>query len=413
MIEANIERVNQLMATSRYKEADAELSKLLGQFPDNTVVLSMLALCTAQLGNLSKAHQLIGHAIGKEPDNAHLLYIQSNIFLQDENLFSAEKSIKNAIAYEPTNSTYFGTYAQILIGQRKWEAALQAANEGLALDPSDLVCLNSRSTSLFKLDRKDEAYKTVEKTLTENPENEYTHANLGWAFLEQRDYKKALEHFRESLRLDPQYEYAKSGLVEALKARYLFYRWFLGYVFWVSNMKKAGQWALLIGLYVGVKILQSVRDSNPELGLILTPIITLYMIFAFSTWIIGPLSNLALRLNVYGRYALSESQVTSSNFVGISLLLSILGGMYFLLTADLGGLGLLIFGLSMMIPLGSMLNARGTGRAVLVGSTALLAIIGTLVIVEMTINGQVGSLATIYIFGIVVYSWAANAFMMR
>ncbi|MDB5311521.1 MAG: tetratricopeptide repeat protein [Gemmataceae bacterium] len=46
----------------------------------------------------------------------------------------------------------------------------------------------------------------------------------GWALLHARQPAEALTHFREALRLDPTNEWARDGLIEALKARYWVYR---------------------------------------------------------------------------------------------------------------------------------------------------------------------------------------------
>ena len=63
------------------------------------------------------------------------------------------------------------------------------------------------------------------EALGRNPENAHTNANQGWSLLHGGQPGKALEHFREALRLDPDLEFARAGMVEALKADPLgFYR---------------------------------------------------------------------------------------------------------------------------------------------------------------------------------------------
>ena len=65
----------------------------------------------------------------------------------------------------------------------------------------------------------DEAIQTMEYALAQDPENELTHATVGWNYLEKGKHKIAVNHFREALRIDPNYNNAKDGLKESLKSK--------------------------------------------------------------------------------------------------------------------------------------------------------------------------------------------------
>ncbi len=414
MINPQLERAQQLVNQQRYKDAETELRSVLASDPNNTLALALFAICLSELDKQQEALQVIQNAIGREPDNDYLLYLQSLFYFKADNMKEAEKFIRNAIAYDPHNADYFGLLAAIKINQKEWNEALEYANKGLESDPDNLQCLNTRSTALYKLDKKDEAYSTIQEALNKNPENEFTHTNLGWSLLEKGDHKKALEHFREALKINPNYSYAKAGLVEGLKARYWFYRIFLKYAFWISNFKGQAQWAIIIGLYIGVQVLGSIAKENPGLGLLLNPIIYLYMAFALSTWIITPLSNLFLRLNVYGRYALTNEETASSNYVGIAFALSILGFVAALFTGNFLFVMLGFYGIAMMIPLSSMYHPRKqSNRAILITYTAALAVIGVVVMYLFATTGKTGNLSDVFIFGVLIYQWVANALIMR
>ena len=78
--------------------------------------------------------------------------------------------------------------------------------------------------------------------LANDPENALTHANQGWALLHRGDHAKALEHFREALRIDPELDWARAGIVEALKARHLIYRLMLRFFLWIGRQASVAQW---------------------------------------------------------------------------------------------------------------------------------------------------------------------------
>jgi len=414
MIDSVLQRAHQLMQHHRFKDAEKELTNVLSIDPNCAPALALFSICKIEQNNLEEATRLIQRAIGKEPGNDYFLYIQALIFTKQDKEKEAQKFIHSAIALQLQSAEYFGLLAAIKLNQKEWQEALNAADKGLSIDADNLLCLNSRSTALLKLDRKDDAYSTIKEAINQDPENEVTHTNIGWGLLERGDHLDALKHFREALRINPNYDNAKAGLVQGLKARYWFYRVFLKYSFWLSNMKSKAQWIFIVGIYIGIRILDAIADNNERLGTFLKPIVYLYIIFAISTWIITPLSNLFLRLNVYGRYALTEKAIRASNFVGVSLLIGLLGGIIFLFNGTLLYLLILIFGVSMMIPLASMLNPqKKSSQNILVGYTILLGLIGVFVLLQCAFTGELGVAATVYMIVAVAYGWVANAVVVR
>jgi len=221
---------------------------------------------------------------------------------------------------DPQDEDYFALQAAIFLQQKKWQAALEAADQGLAIDPEHVRCANLRAIALTKLGRRQSASDMIETALERDPENADTHANLGWVKLEQRRHKEALEHFREALRLDPESDWARAGVVEALKARNVIYRVMLAYFLWMSKLSEKSQWAVILIGYFGYQFLRGLARKSPELAVWVQPVLWLYIAFAVMTWIAIPLFNLMLRLNRYGRLALSRQQIVASNWVGLCML---------------------------------------------------------------------------------------------
>ncbi|MEO5600771.1 MAG: tetratricopeptide repeat protein [Cyclobacteriaceae bacterium] len=414
MIEPLIDRANQLIRLNRFEEAEKELRGILSMDPNHTHAIALFSLCLCEQGKLAEAIRNIHLAVGKEPDNDFYLYLNALFLFRNDNLKEAQELILNAIRFQPHHAEYFGLLASVHLSLKEWTFALDSSNQGLAIDPDNLTCLNTRSTALFKLNKKDEAYATIEKALLNDPQNDVTHSNIGWGLLEKGDHKRALEHFSASLRINPNSAYAKAGLVEGLKARYWFYKLFLKYAFWLSNMKSKGQWMVILGLYFGVKLLQVIAASNAFLALIITPLIFLYIIFAVSTWIIGPLSNLFLRLNVYGKYALDKEEIESSNYVAMALCVGLAGGLLYIFEQNFLYLMILIYGITMMIPLASMLNPKKPkSKKVLITYAVSMALIGLLSLIQYAYTNEVGLLAPVYMVGIFAYGWIANAILIR
>jgi tetratricopeptide (TPR) repeat protein len=414
MIESLLERASQLVNHQRYDEAEKNLKEALALDPTQVEAIALMAVCKSEMNQYEESLTLIKQAISLQPDNDYFLYLHSLFSFRKDDLKEAKKFVANAIAYNPYQADYFGLLSSINLQQKDWQEALDNANKGLEINSENLTCLNTRSTALFKLDKKEEAYATIQEALNQDPENDYSHANIGWGLLEKGDHKKALEHFREALKLNPENANAKAGMVEGLKARYLFYRIFLKYAFWIGNLKGKLQWAVILGFYFGSRFLRVVAEKNPALEPFITPIIVLYTLFALSTWIITPLSNLFLRLNVYGRYALTEEETKSSNLVGVSLAVGVMGILLYLFNQNILFAMIGFFGITMMIPLSSIFNpTKKRSKNILTAYAIFLALVGFTSILLQAMNGEAGIVPLIYIFGVVAYGWIANAFIIK
>lgn len=414
--EQQIKRAQILFSQKRFADAEKEFGQLISGNPHKAYYHCMLALCFLYQLKFKQAEEHAQEAIGIEPSSSFPYYVSSLVFFNQQKTDQSKSMIDKAIGLDPFDANYFSVLASIWLSKKEWALALQKANEGLAVDPEHIDCLNARAKALIKLDDRNAAYDTINEALYFDPQNSYTHANLGWGLIEKGDYKKALGHFKQSLSIDPTNKYAKAGLVEALKAKYWFYRMFLRYAFWISNMKSKAQWAILIGFYLGSHVLRAIGESYPQLEVITTPLVILYVLFALTTWLIGPLSNLFLRLNKYGKHALTEDAIQCSNYVGLSFLVSILSFVLYLVLLKEFFILLAIVGFTMAIPISGMFNAEEGSRprkilmyyAIALGCTGLVA-------TSMAIAGAglMNNAFTVYFIGIILYQWIANAIVIR
>ena len=299
--------------------------------------------------------------------------------------------MENAIRLNPAEAVYFGLLADIKLHMKKYQEALDYADQGLALDPEDSFCLNTRASALIKLKRPNDAFDTIATSLENDPENSFTHTNLGWSKLETGQHKAALEHFREALRLNPNNDYAQAGMVEAIKAKNIFYRLFLKYVFWMNRMSAKYQWGFIIGIYILFRVFQSLAENNPALE---------------------PIANLFLLVNPYGRFALNKMERQSAVLVGTSLSLSIISICIYLFNGQESLMATAFFFFGMMIPLASMFKpAKPKPRKRLIAYAVGLAAVGLLALIPMWMSGEliINAFATFFLIGLFIYQWVANA----
>jgi tetratricopeptide (TPR) repeat protein len=411
---AHLQRALVLIQQSRHDLAEKELRLALTDDPESPQGHAFLALCLVRREQYEAATAEARQAVERAPEWPTAYTILAQVYAARNRPKEAEQAAQEALRLDPEDSQHYETLARIYMTQRDWVRALQLAERGLAVDAEDVGCANLRAMALTKLGRTREAAQAVESALARDPENALGHANLGWNYLQQANYPKALEHFREALRIDPNHEYAKMGLVEALKARYLVYGLMLRYFLWMGRQSARLQWVIILGLFFGVRALRSLADQNPGLRPWVQPLLTAYLVFAVMTWVSSPLFNLLLRLNKYGRYALSRDQRWGSTLFGIMLVPALASLAYWAATGSgLGLLASLYFGL-LLLPVTAIFRcSAGWPRWVMVLYTLVLAALIPAAVVVSPADHALGETLTMaFAWGSVLSGFAANFLMM-
>jgi tetratricopeptide (TPR) repeat protein len=415
----SVERGSLLYQTGRHELAEQEFRAALGQDPSDALAHAMLGLCMSKRKEYAEATNEVGQAIRLRPDWHFGYAAMAQVMRDRDRPKEALTAINQAIQYDPFNAGHHAVQAYVLLSLRKWPDALSAADRGLEIAPDDAECLNARAMALVRLGRRDEAGATIQGALQRDPENATTHANQGWALLHAGDHKQALIHFREALRLEPEMPWAKSGLVEALKARNIIYRIMLRYFLLMSRLSRGAQWGVVIGGYLGYRGLKAVAETNPAVGRFIWPLLIAYIVFALMTWLSRPLFNLMLRLDRFGKYALSRDQVMGANCVGLTLLTAIVLAVAGFLTGS--GLCLIAAGLSgfLMLPMSVIFSCTpGWPRLVMAGYVVVLVAIEAMLLAafycqtrhfENVLVGSIDSLLTAFAAGIFLNAWVANA----
>src|SRR4051812_17815261 len=244
-------RARRLLAQSRPADAERETLLALASEPDDPSALALLALSRTDQGKHDEALTAARGALGLAPDEAYFHYVHGFVLHRVDRDAEALEAAREALRLAPDEADYFSLVAAIELARRNWSLALEAAEQALALNPEHVNAANLRAMALVRLGRKEEATATVDHALHRAPENAFSHANQGWNCLHRNDPRRAQDHFREALRLDPGLDYAREGMLEALKARNPIYRGMLAYFLWIGSLSGKYQWAFIIGIFFG------------------------------------------------------------------------------------------------------------------------------------------------------------------
>lgn len=402
-----------LVQHHHFKEAEQEFRQLLAQSPENAMAHAMLAMALTAQDRSKEAVAEARRAVGLAPNMPYCHYVLSMVLLHSDQYPDALASINEALRIDPEEADYYEIMGKIYMSMDDWNHALDAARKGLSIDPQNVDCANLEAMALVHLGRQGEAGIAIEAALRKDPENAVTHANLGWADLHGGKHQDALVHFREALRLNPNLEWARRGIIESMKARNILYRPILAYFLWMSRLSSQVRWGFIVGLYALVRVIRSAASYYPDLTPFVMPVVGLYMAFALMSWIAKPLFNLFLRLDTFGRLALSAEEITASNWLGLCFF---------------GGLGLLLAGIparsdtlvkagiglfAMSIPVSGIFYGRSRkSRIILTAYAVGLAVIGLLAVLFGLQTGSAGELfVVVFIFGWVAYTWLGNILM--
>jgi tetratricopeptide (TPR) repeat protein len=419
---AHLQRALLLLQQSRTEMAEKELRRALADEPNNPMAHAVLAICLSDREQYREATSEAEQAVALAPDASFPHYALAGV-LEDRNRHKeARRAIEEAIRIDPEDADQWARLSSIELACKKWDAALTAADNGLAIDPEDTSCTNLRAIALVKLGRPDQAGATIDAALSRDPDNADTHANQGWTLLHAGEHKKALEHFREALRLEPNHDWARSGIVEALKSRHFVYRIMLSYFLWMARLSGRAQWGILIGGYIGYRVLASQAGKHPGLDVVVVPLMVIYIGFAVMTWISNPLFNLLLRLSRFGRLVLSREETLAANCVGGLLLVGIGSAIGLLVLPGTSGVWL-IFPAVSVIPLIIVIAtfghcSKGWPRMALAGYAALVVLLALLnvgllfVVGDEPVDSPQAAIAdrcvTVWLFAVIAAPWIGN-----
>jgi tetratricopeptide (TPR) repeat protein len=405
MATTKLVQVEILLETKRYRDAETMLREALAVDPNSAYAHGLLSFTLYQLGRNVEALREAEAAIGLAPNDPSGHFYRALALLALERVRSAMSAIQEAIRLDPENARYHAMVSRIHAKHKSWQKALQAAEEGLRFDPENVQCINLRGLALVNLGQRDKAEHTIAAALARDPENALTHANQGWARLHAGDHEQALTHFREALRLNPLLDWARAGIVEALKARNPIYRLVLRYFLWMSRLTDAEQGETIAVVSGAWYALRTIARQVPILYIVVWPLSLLYSAFAVLTWTARPLFALALRFNRLGRHALPEKEIAASNWVAACLLAAGGGLILGMVLWNAAFLVLSAVSLAMILPVSAVFHCSpGIGRIILAVCSVLLAATGLLAFAASLVGSWAIVLAVI-IGGLFIAGW--------
>ena len=393
-----------LIEQRRYADAERYFRQALSSEPNDVESLYFLAFSQLHQDRAADALQTIEAALSLEPAASDLHALRAGILSTLQKVKDAFAAAETAVELDPDSDYALVTRASIHIARRDWRQAEGDARRALEINPENAGAANLLAHSLRFQNRQGETADQIAYMLSRDPEDADTQNAAGWAALQRGQHKDAETHFLESLRLDANNEGAREGLKEAFRARSPIYRMYLNYCFFMQRFTSGKQWLIIIGLFVGVKVVRAVFP--PPLAL---AIIALYLLFVLWVHVARAVGNFQLTLDRFARHALSRAEAWEAWFVGGGVILGV-PLLLFSLIADwsiASVVGLTLIGIA--FPLAYVFTNESVAGRILFGSAAFFVFIAGLAAALPQVFGDLAkSMGPLAVLVVVAVTWLVN-----
>lgn len=367
-----------LQDQGRLEEAEACFYSVLAREPENDFVLGRLSLCQMhQPGKKKVALESVDAAIRLRADEPFYHSLRSLILSDLHRGREALAAVDRALALDPSDSFTLAAKAAAYCSMERWAEGEEWSRRALAVDPDHAMASNLLAHTLRLQGKSELNAAAVARLLEADPEDSFAHVNAGWSALHRGDRSQAETHFREALRLDPDSDAAREGLIESFRARSIFYRAYLSYCFFMQRFTGGKQWLIIIGFYLVYQFSRRYLESiNPLYAGLLA---ILWLGIVLWVWLAPGVGNFLILLDRSARLALKSGERNQGIAVGGALVAGIAfgAGGFFSGYAPilLAGIGLIASTVPAALAFD---NDSRTGRLVF-GALAGLVYLGTIV----------------------------------
>ncbi len=194
-----------------YFKALEYFQKALNVKPDHPSANYNMAKAYHQIGQPQKAREYYQKAVQYNPYFEEAFFNLAYLSMELKDFKGAVSSFQSYLKLHPRNPRAWFGLGNAFSQQNLFEDALKNYQQAITLDPSYVFPYINIATIHMQQGQYDEAIATYSKILSLRPNIAGVHKNLGMLYTQYRpDKQKALKHFKESLRLEPNQPQADS-----------------------------------------------------------------------------------------------------------------------------------------------------------------------------------------------------------
>lgn len=229
---SRIAAASRLLEIGRARDALELLLRELVDDPDSVSARIELVWVHVALKDKKAAHRTADEALELDPDNPRAMYAKANAHGSFGEYRKGLDWLERALGCAPYYGSFHSYRGVLLLKLNRLDEALESVERALELAPNDAYSIDVRIEVLRALQREAEALAATQAALALYPERASFLQHLGELTLHSKDAATADGLFKAVLRQDPSRVDAKSGLVDALRAKSKLYRWLTAFQAW-------------------------------------------------------------------------------------------------------------------------------------------------------------------------------------
>jgi putative PEP-CTERM system TPR-repeat lipoprotein len=168
--------------------------------PDNPTALLRLAEAQVAVKDYNAATETLRKMLAIQPDQPQGWIALAKVYVISGRMEDAIAEARKVQKEHPTRALGFAIEAEALGAQKKWTEAAAAYREALARQPLPILVI-ARYNALQNAGKSAEATEISQKWLKENPKDSTFRSFLGDQSQVKKDYRAAVLHYQEALKI--------------------------------------------------------------------------------------------------------------------------------------------------------------------------------------------------------------------
>lgn len=218
-------KIDVLSREGRHKEA-LKACQNLYLLDSGVNTRTRLGICYERAGDYKNAKKYYESAYSMEPQYIpvvrRLMYLYSFLSNKENDLNKCETAIMYATQFiEITNlAEGYAERGNLYIDLYELDKAVEDCRKAIELDPEAYYAYNNLGCALLKLRMVDEAIVPLEQAVEMEPDRDHLpYLNLAECYTLQKEYDKAIQAYKEVLRLHPEAEHIWENIINVYRRK--------------------------------------------------------------------------------------------------------------------------------------------------------------------------------------------------
>ena len=201
----DVQAANQFHRDGKLIEAKAAYEKIFNLNPDKFEVLHLLGTLEAQLGNFSRAIDLLEQATLKKSNVWDTFFNLGNAYMEIGDYQKATLNYKRSLKLKPNNDVVHNCLGKALHHAKNFKEALKNFNIAIKSNSQNDIYYFNKGAALIELQILDQALDCFSKAIKINGTELYYYYNQGLVQFNLEKYQESLNSFNKVIEIKPDF----------------------------------------------------------------------------------------------------------------------------------------------------------------------------------------------------------------